>query len=202
MDENKLYKVIKKPTGPIQYKDRKSKFLGYGFGVVSEDEIRGILESLKKKHPTANHFCYAWQLGQHPISYRANDDGEPSNSAGPPIYRQMEAANLTNSLVVVIRFFGGTKLGVGGLINAYRTTAKWTIQECLLGDLIIETTYRLNFKYPLMNAVMRLIKKNNLSIYRQDLKEDCTLFFKVNKNKSTETESAFKNLFGVEINKI
>ena len=126
------YKTIKKSSGPILFKDRKSKFYGYAYGVESTDEIKSILKDLRQKYPSANHICYAWRIGQHPTSYRANDDGEPKNSAGLPIYRQIKSTGLSNSLIIVVRSnFGGTKLGVGGLISAYRTTAKLAIEEKL-----------------------------------------------------------------------
>ena len=116
------YKTIEKPSEETLFKDRNSKFFGYAFPVLNEDDVKNALESLKKKHHSARHFCYAWQLGVETISYRANDDGEPNNSAGMPIYGQIQAFGVTNILIVSVRYFGGTKLGVGGLINAYKNS--------------------------------------------------------------------------------
>ena len=124
MDNKDTYITITQPSPEVLHKDRNSKFYGYAFPVTSEDEIKTCLDQLKKKHYQAGHFCYAWQLGMTYDSYRYNDDGEPSNSAGAPIYGQLQSFDLTNVFVVVVRYFGGTKLGVGGLIQAYRTTAQ------------------------------------------------------------------------------
>ena len=118
------YKTIEIPSKETLFKDRNSKFYGYAFPVANEDAVKSYLELLRKKHHTARHFCYAWQLGIESIRYRANDDGEPSNSAGMPIYGQIQSFEVTNILVVSVRYFGGIKLGVGGLINAYRSSAR------------------------------------------------------------------------------
>jgi uncharacterized YigZ family protein len=202
MKKKITYKTIKKSSGPILFKDRKSKFYGYAYGVKSTDEIKSILKDLQQKYPSANHICYAWRLGQHPTSYRANDDGEPTNSAGLPIYRQIEATGLSNSLIIVVRFFGGTKLGVGGLINAYRATAKLAIEESVISTLIIEDTFELHFKYPDMNAVMRLLKQKRIKIHHQELKDNCIITIKVMERDSAKTALAFEDLYGVMIKKI
>ena len=118
-----LYKTIESPSQETLFKDRNSKFYGYAFPVNSENDIKASLQFLKKKHPTARHFCYAWQLGIDSFSFRVNDDGEPKNSAGIPIYGQIQSFGLTNVLIVSVRYFGGVKLGVGGLINAYKHSA-------------------------------------------------------------------------------
>ena len=122
------YKTIDKPFKGELFKDRGSKFYGYAYPITSEDEVKPIIEKLKKEHHTARHWCYAWQLGTTKIRYSANDDGEPSNSAGPPIYGQIQAFDVTNILVVVVRYFGGTKLGVGGLMNANKTGSKLVLE--------------------------------------------------------------------------
>ncbi len=202
MKESPPQKTIKKPAGPIVFKDRKSKFYGYSFPISSEEEVKKCLEDLKKKHPNANHFCYAWVIGQHPSSFRTNDDGEPANSAGQPIYRQIGSFNLSNCLVVVVRFFGGTKLGVGGLINAYKTAAKWTIEESRLMDFLEEISFELQFEYPQMNSVMRIIKKNDLTVTHQIVKEFCTLQFKVSKDSAQEIAKAFSNIYGLRLREL
>ena len=127
-EEKDTYKTILKPGKETLFKERGSKFFGYAFPVKTEDEVKDYIEELKKKHHTARHFCYAWQLGKSYDSYRANDDGEPSNSAGMPIYGQLQAFDVTNVLVVSVRYFGGTKLGVGGLIQAYKTSAQLALE--------------------------------------------------------------------------
>jgi len=121
------YKTISKTVGPVLMKERKSKFYGYAFPVQNEHEVKEFLEQLKKEYPTANHVCYAWQMGINPITYRANDDGEPINSAGMPIYGHVKSFNVTNTLVAVVRIFGGIQLGVGGLIRAYCDSVKITL---------------------------------------------------------------------------
>ena len=122
------YKTIITASEEVLFKDRNSKFFGYAFPVTTEEEIREHLEQLKKKHHSARHGCYAWQLGKEDLHYRANDDGEPSNSAGMPIYGQIQSFEVTNILIVVVRYFGGVKLGVGGLINAYKTAAQMALE--------------------------------------------------------------------------
>jgi putative IMPACT (imprinted ancient) family translation regulator len=117
------FKTISNPSEEILFKEKNSKFFGYAFPILSDDEVKPIIDVLHKKHFGAGHFCYAFQLGTDKIQFRTNDDGEPSNSAGTPIYGQIQSFGLTNILVVVVRFFGGTKLGVGGLISAYKTGA-------------------------------------------------------------------------------
>ena len=150
-----IYKTIEEPSEETLFKDRNSKFFGYAFPIKSEDDIKASLEILKKKHHSARHFCYAWQLGTETIRFRANDDGEPSNSAGMPIYGQIQSFELTNILIVSVRYFGGTKLGVGGLINAYRSSARLALESSIIEEKTIDVFYQLNFQYDLMSKVMR-----------------------------------------------
>lgn len=173
------YKTIKSAIDPILFKDKKSKFYGYVFPINSEDEVKPILEELKKQHPTANHFCYAWQLGVESVNYRANDDGEPSNSAGMPIYGQIVSNDLTQILIVVARVFGGTKLGVGGLINAYKNAAMEAIAASQIIEKELMHTLEIRFPYTLLNKVMYLVKKNDLIIVSQDSKLECHYTLKV-----------------------
>ena len=123
------YKTIDSSFEGEIFKDRGSKFIGYCFPILNEDEVKPLIENLKKQHHNARHWCYAWQIGTNKVRYRANDDGEPSNSAGQPIYGQIQSFDVTNILVVVVRYFGGTKLGVGGLINAYRKGAQLALDS-------------------------------------------------------------------------
>ena len=124
MDIKDTYNTIDFTPEEILFKEKNSKFFGYAFPLSTEEEIKPLIDNLRKQHPNAGHFCYAYQLGTNTISYRANDDGEPSNSAGMPIYGQIQSFSVTNILIVVVRIFGGVKLGVGGLISAYKTTAQ------------------------------------------------------------------------------
>ena len=124
-----IYRTIETPSRETLFKEKASKFFGYAFPVLSEDDVKMKLEYLKKKHPSARHFCYAYQLGIKEIRFRVNDDGEPNNSAGLPIYGQIQSFELTNILIVSVRYFGGTKLGISGLISAYKTSAKITLEQ-------------------------------------------------------------------------
>jgi len=123
------FKTIALPSSEILFKEKNSKFFGYSFPILSEIEVKPIIDTLRKQHPNAGHFCYAYQIGTENVVYRANDDGEPSNSAGAPIYGQIQSFELTNILIVVVRIFGGTKLGVGGLISAYKTTTQLVLES-------------------------------------------------------------------------
>ncbi len=197
-----LFKTIKVPSEETLFKDRGSKFFGYAFPVSSESDIKQALESLRKKHPTAGHHCYAWQLGAETISYRANDDGEPSNSAGMPIYGQIQSFGLTNILIVSVRYFGGTKLGVGGLINAYRTSAKLALEESQIIDKTIDQSYQITFGYDQMSKVMKIIKDRSLEIKSQKLEMDCEIIFSVRKSEANEILQLFEKMYPLKIQKL
>tara|TARA_R110001632_G_scaffold43376_6_gene110098 strand:+ start:99825 stop:100433 length:609 start_codon:yes stop_codon:yes gene_type:complete len=194
-----IYKTIEEPSEETLFKDRNSKFFGYAFPVKSEDDIKASLEILKKKHHSARHFCYAWQLGTEIIRFRANDDGEPSNSAGMPIYGQIQSFELTNILIVSVRYFGGTKLGVGGLINAYRSSAKLAIESSVIVKKTIDILYQLNFEYDLMSKVMKIIKENSIVIESQKLELDCEIIISVRKSEALKMNQIFENIYKVEI---
>ncbi|MDC6405985.1 MULTISPECIES: IMPACT family protein [Maribacter] len=176
------YQSVDKPSEEVLFKERKSKFYGYTFPIDSEEAVKPILEELRKRHPSANHVCYAWQLGVSDIRYRANDDGEPNNSAGMPIYGQIQSFDVTNILVAVVRIFGGTKLGVGGLISAYRETAKMALENSLIMEKVLTQQLILVFEYSEMDSVMRFIKKHQLDIVDQKLHLDCEVVLKVQKD--------------------
>lgn len=196
------YKTILKPGSETLWKDRGSKFFGYAFPVSNEDEIKDCLDELKKQHHTARHFCYAWQLGKAYESYRANDDGEPSNSAGMPIYGQLQAFGVTNVLVVSVRYFGGTKLGVGGLIQAYKTSAQLALEASRIVRRTIDAVFVLNFEYPEMNTVMRIIKDENIKIVDQQLELSCTLKISVRLTEAERIFTLFQNTYKVGIKKV
>ncbi|MFT5751921.1 MAG: putative YigZ family protein, partial [Dokdonia sp.] len=132
------YRTITIPSPEVLFKDRNSKFFGYAFPISSEEEVKPLIDQLRKSHHQARHWCYAWVLGNTYERFRANDDGEPSNSAGAPIHGQLQSFDLTNVLVVVVRYFGGTKLGVGGLINAYRTGAQLALDAAIIAERTID----------------------------------------------------------------
>ena len=175
------YKTINTPSLEVLYKDRGSKFYGYAIPIETDQEVKKALEELKQKHSSAGHFCYAYQHGLETIYYRVSDDGEPNNSAGLPIYGQLQAFKITNILIVVIRYFGGTKLGVGGLISAYKATAKLSLEVSQIKTLDILIPLKLSFVYKDMSKVMRIIKKQQLIIKSQRLEMECEVLVLVKK---------------------
>lgn len=194
------YKTIASSVQEVIFKEKSSKFLGYAFPVTSEEEIKAHLEEVKKAHFSARHWCYAWQLGYGTNQrYRANDDGEPNNTAGIPIYGQIQSFELTNILVIVVRYFGGIKLGVGGLVQAYRTTAQLTLQEAEIEEKLITEELRIRFEYPLMNKVMRVVKEQNLNITQQLLTENCELHLAIRQSDYQRMQELFENIYGVLI---
>ena len=186
------YKTILKPSEEVLYKDKGSKFYGYAFPIKSVEDHKGIIENLKQKHSSAGHFCFAYQFGIDTPYYRTSDDGEPSNSAGLPIYGQLQAFDVTNVLVVVVRYFGGTKLGVGGLISAYKTTAKLSLEASDLKTLDILIPFKLSFEYKDLSQVMRIIKKHQLILKSQRLEMECEVEILVKKSLQTAFEPFHK----------
>jgi uncharacterized YigZ family protein len=169
------YFTINQPSTEVLFKEKNSKFFGYAFPINSEEEVKTHIESLKKQHFSARHWCYAYQIGTDKIQYRANDDGEPNNSAGMPIYGQIQSFNVTNILVVVVRYFGGVKLGVGGLITAYKTAAQMALEESEIIEKTIDIHFLVHFDYKNMNKVMRVIKEKNITIVAQKMEESCEI---------------------------
>ena len=194
------YKTIASSVQEVIFKEKSSKFFGYAFPVTSEEEIKAHLEEVKKAHFSARHWCYAWQLGYGTNQrYRANDDGEPNNTAGIPIYGQIQSFELTNILVIVVRYFGGIKLGVGGLVQAYKTTAQLTLQEAEIEEKLITEELCIRFDYPLMNKVMRVVKEQNLNITQQLLTENCELHLAIRQSDYFRMQELFENIYGVLI---
>ena len=202
MEIKDTFKTIATPSTEILFKEKNSKFFGYAFPVTTEDEIKLHLDKLRKKHFGAGHFCYAFQLGTDTFFFRANDDGEPNNSAGMPIYGQIQSFGLTNVLVVVVRFFGGVKLGVGGLISAYKTAAQMALEESVILEKTIDIHFEISFDYKNMNKVMRIIKEKNLEIISQQMKESCQIKIATRKKNAKIIFDIFCNLFEIEIKKI
>ena len=199
LQEKDTYKTINSPSEEVLFKDKNSKFFGYCFPLNSEEDVKEIIVELKKKHHSARHWCYAFQLGVDKIHYRLNDDGEPNNSAGAPIYGQIKSFDLTNILVVVVRYFGGVKLGVSGLINAYKTSAQLAIENCTIIEKTIDYNYFIDFDYKNMNKVMRIIKENNLSIVNQKLELNCQIEISVRKKDAEKIYALFESLFEIKI---
>ena len=193
------YKTIAFSPEEILFKEKGSKFFGYAFPITSEEEVKPIIEVLRKKHPTACHYCYAYQIGTEKISYRANDDGEPSNSAGIPIYGQIQSFDITNALIVIVRIFGGTKLGVGGLITAYKTAAQLTLENCEIIEKTIDIHFLVSFDYKNMNKVMRVIKEKNIDIVTQKMEMSCEIEIKTRKKNAEMLFEIFNSLYEIDI---
>ncbi|MAN59838.1 MAG: YigZ family protein [Flavobacteriaceae bacterium] len=200
--EKDTYRTIARPSKEVLFKDRGSKFYGYAFPVTSETEIEEKLDLLKSKHHKARHWCYAWQLGKEYEHYRANDDGEPSNSAGMPIYGQLQSFDLTNTLVVVVRYFGGTKLGVGGLIQAYKAAAQMALDTSKIVTRTINEEFVLKFEYPEMNTVMRIIKEEDLTIVEQTMELSCSIIISVRKKEAERIFQLFRDTYKVQVKNV
>ena len=196
------YKTLNRPSVESLYKEKGSKFFGYAFPVESQDDIDECLTAIKKKHAKARHWCYAWQLGVDEVKYRFQDDGEPANSAGKPIYGQIQSFDLTDVLIVVVRYFGGVKLGVGGLIHAYREAAKEAVETSNIVEKQMQVTFELKFEYPHLNKVMRIIKEMNLEIVSQKMELDCSFLLRVPKISSNQVKKRIEDLRVVELKEI
>lgn len=200
--QNDIYKTIEKASPEILFKEKNSKFYGYAFPVSSEEAIKEHIEHLKKEHFSARHWCYAYQIGTEKILYRANDDGEPNNSAGMPIYGQIQSFEVTNVLVVVVRYFGGVKLGVGGLISAYKTAAQMALEESAIIEKTIDKHFAIAFSYANMNKVMRIIKEKNLVIVAQKMEIDCEIIIATRKKNVQNLLDTFENLYEVKLKEL
>ena len=173
------------------FKDKGSKFIAYAYSVNSEEDVKQRLAEVKKQEYAARHHCYAYILNPDKSAQRDSDDGEPSNTAGKPILGQLLSRELTNTLVVVVRYFGGTKLGVSGLITAYRAAASEALEDITIEKRFVKDVFTVYFKYPEMNNVMRMIKDNALEIINQDFELECALTFCVKKSQSEKIQSIF-----------
>lgn len=200
--ENDLYKTIDFPSEEVLLKEKNSKFFGYTFPISSEEEVKEILDRLRKEHFSARHWCYAYQIGTEKIQYRANDDGEPNNSAGMPIYGQIQSFEVTNILVVVVRYFGGVKLGVGGLISAYKTAAQMALENATIIEKTINKHFVISFGYAHMNKVMRIIKEKNLQIVAQKMEMDCEIEISIRKKNAQNLLDTFENLYELKVTEI
>ncbi len=209
MEFKDTYNTIDFPSSAVLFKEKNSKFFGYAFPIQSEEDVKPIIETLRKQHPNAGHFCYAYQIGADVITYRANDDGEPSNSAGMPIYGQIQSFSVTNVLIVVVRIFGGVKLGVGGLITAYKTTAQMVLETCEIIEKTIDIHFTITFDYKNMNKVMRVIKEKKLEIVNQEMEinEESGLpigkiEIKTRKKNAEMVFDIFNSMFEIDIKRL
>lgn len=197
--EKDTYKTLAIPSEEVLYKEKNSKFFGYAFPIATEEDVKPILEDLRKQHHAARHWCYAFQTGTEKVYFRANDDGEPNNSAGMPIYGQIQSFDVTNVLIVVVRYFGGVKLGVGGLISAYKTAAQMALEVSEIIEKTIDIHYLIRFDYKNMNKVMRVIKEKNLDIIAQKMEMSCEIEIATRKKNAEIIFDIFSNLYEVTI---
>jgi uncharacterized YigZ family protein len=195
-----FYNTIQK-SSIAEFKDRGSKFIAYAFPVADVKEFKERLAEIKKEHPKATHHCFAYRIGPDGNNYRVNDDGEPSGSAGRPILGQIDSQQLTNTLIIVVRYFGGTLLGVPGLIHAYKSAASMSLQLTPIVQKMVLINYRLQFDYTQMNEVMKVIKQSDCTVLKQETQLFCSLELAVPKNKLEEVLNKLKDLRGVEVEK-
>jgi len=193
MVNSDTYKTLASAPETSLYKDKGSKFIGYAYP-LSNDNVKDKIEFLKKKHHAARHWCYAYKLGLDENHHRINDDGEPKNSAGQPIFGQIIAHNLTNVLVVVVRYYGGINLGVGGLITAYKTAAKLVLENAVIIEKTVDVIFELTFDYQYINKIMRIIKEQKLTIKNQKMEMNCVYEVVVRKNLSEKIKRLFNDL--------
>ncbi|MES2891245.1 MAG: YigZ family protein [Bacteroidota bacterium] len=199
--EPEFYRTIDQP-GMAEFKDRGSKFVGYAFPIDSVDAFKQRLQQLKKEHPKAAHHCFAYRLGTDGNVFRVSDDGEPSGSAGKPILGQLDSKEVTDMAIVVVRYFGGTLLGVPGLINAYKTAASLVLQVTPIVHKQIEVKYSLNFDYTQVNEVMMVIKQCECTVMSQEMQLFCQVIAGIPLKRLTEVLYRFKELQNVEVKKL
>jgi len=189
-------------TAVAEFKDRGSKFLAFSFPIKNEIDVKKILQGLKKEHPKAVHYCFAYRLGTDGNNFRVSDDGEPSGTAGKPILGQIDSRNVTGVLIVVVRYFGGTLLGVPGLINAYKTAASLVLQCTQVVKKNIESIYELQFNYTEMNEVIRIIKHYNCSLIKNEMQLFCKIETGIPINKLEDVLASFQNIKNLEFHKV
>jgi uncharacterized YigZ family protein len=197
MSEQLIYNTIEKPS-VAEFKDRGSKFLAYAFPIITVDDFKKYLQQLKKEHPKAVHHCFGYRLGLDGNNFRVSDDGEPAGTAGKPILGQIDSKGLTNVLVVVVRYFGGTLLGVPGLINAYRTASSLALQLTPIVQKQVLADYSLHFDYTRMNDVMIIIKQFGCEVKKQETQLFCNLTIGIPKGRVNEVLFKLKELQTVE----
>ena len=197
MSDSDFYYTIEQPA-VAEYKDRGSKVIGYVFPVENVETFKEKLGEVKKEHPKASHHCFAYRIGLDKNIFRVSDDGEPSGTAGKPILGQIDSKNLTNTLVIVVRYFGGTMLGVPGLINAYKMTTSLALQLTSIVQKPVEVFYSLQFDYTRMNDVMMIIKQYNCTIIKQEVQLFCMMDIGIPKNRATEVLYKLNDLQHVE----
>ena len=201
MTQDDTYNMLATP-GEGLYKEKGSKFIASAFTVMNEDKAKAAITEIRKKYFDARHHCFAYMIGPDKKVFRASDDGEPSGTAGKPILNQILSKDVTNVCVVVTRYFGGIKLGTSGLINAYKTASREALDNAQVVEKTINEIYSLEFEYPLMNDVMRIMKEENLDTLNPRFEMDCYMEFSTRKNAASKIAEKFSNLYGVKITHI
>ncbi len=192
------YKTIEEPSTGI-YKEKGSKFLAFAYPVKSDSEIKPVIEELKKKYFDARHHCYAYILGYDKSAWRVNDDGEPSGTAGKPIYGQLQSFDLTNVLLVVVRYFGGVKLGVSGLINAYKSAAKDSLENAKISERTINEIYKMEFPYERINDAMKIVRDFNLQIVETVFDTHSNIVYKIRRNDAEKVINKCRSMYRFEV---
>lgn len=192
------YKTIESPSEG-QFKDKGSKFIAYAYPFRDADDLKQLIGEVKTLHPKARHHCWAYRLTTDRSIYRLNDDGEPSGTAGRPILNMLLSNDLTNVLIVVVRYFGGTLLGVPGLINAYKTASQEALGAASIVERTVNDVYQLHFDYLQMNDVMRIMKEDQLTILKQDFEVSCSLTFEIRQTQVNQTIAKLTNLEGLKV---
>ncbi len=200
--QDDVFLTLSKASVEGVYKEKGSKFLAYAYPLTDPGRADDLVQLLKKMHPKARHWCYAWRTGVENPSFRYNDDGEPNNSAGKPIYGQIQSFGLTNVLIVVVRYFGGTKLGVGGLIVAYRSAARLALENAVIVEKMLTEELHLRFEYANLEKVMRLVKDNSLDMLSQEMELDCFFKISVRKNNVEQIVKLFEGLRCVQVKEV
>lgn len=193
------YKTIEEPSEGI-FRDKGSKFIAYAYPFKDENKVKDIITDLKSQHPKARHHCWAYRLTPDRTVFRVNDDGEPSGTAGRPILNVLLSMDLTNVLVVVVRYFGGTLLGVPGLINAYKTATQEALSVVEVVEKTVNDVYEVNFDYLQMNDIMRIVKETEIIVLSQDFDTKCKITFEIRKLLVNEVIGRMEKIEGVEIN--
>lgn len=189
------YQTIETPVENVLIKEKGSKFLGYAYPILTENELKNRLSQIRELHPKATHHCYAYRMGLNGENYRINDDGEPSGSAGLPIYNQLLANDITNVLVIIVRYFGGTKLGVGGLVKTYKESAKATIDEAKIVKKELESSIRIQFNFAQQNTIFSVLNKFDAQIINFDAQENCTIIANVKTSQKEKISDILSEMY-------
>lgn len=192
------YKTINKPSEGI-FRDRGSKFIAYVFPIRSEDEIKDLLQTIRSEHPKARHYCWALRLSPDRSIFRLNDDGEPSGTAGRPILNTMLSFDITNVFAVVVRYFGGTLLGVPGLINAYKTATLEALNQATVIEKTVNDIYEVLFEYLNMNDVMRIVKEENLEVLNQNFDNNCSIEISIRKAQVNQVIGKLEKIDSIKL---